>query len=322
MNGVSSIQPSQLESYRRELTGYCFRMVASPQDAEDAVQETLVRAWKSLASFEDGGGLHPWLYRIATNAYLDLVKGRNRRAMPMDLAPAATGHLAMGTPRPETTWVQPIADHLIAPADGDPAEIAVSRESIRLAFIAALQFLAPRQRAVLILRDVLRWRASEDADLLETSEDAVNSLLRGARSLLAVADLDSASTDSAMTERSILERYVSAFERYDVDMLVALFHEGVIVAMPPFALWLRGLADVRSFLESMEDEGGHDRVIPVAVNGSPAVAVYRPNGASVSLEPYSIMVLGIADGRIASIYAFLDPGLFSIFGLGAAASEI
>jgi RNA polymerase sigma-70 factor (ECF subfamily) len=312
---VSTVDVGQLEPYRRALTGYCYRMLASPFDAEDAVQETLVRAWRARDRFEDRAGVRPWLYRIATNVCLDMSKGRTRRALPMEIAPAATGGFVMGVPRAEATWVQPIPDQLVSPRDGDPSEVVVSRESIRLAFVAALQHLLPGQRAVLILRDVLGWRASEVAELLETSEDAVNSTLRRARSALADADLDVVPAEPAETERELLDRYVDAFEHYDVNALVALLHEEVRIAMPPFELWLQGLTDARTFLASMEDEGGHDRVVPIAANGQPAVAVWRPAGPSGGLQPYALMVLDVADGRIASIIAFLDTAIFRAFGL-------
>jgi RNA polymerase sigma-70 factor (ECF subfamily) len=325
---VDALDPAgrgDLERYRRELTAYCYRMLASPQDAEDAVQDTLVRAWRGLARFEDRVGLRPWLYRIATNVCLDLLKTRSRRAMPMDVAPATSGRtwssheLSLGTARDEATWVQPIPDQLISPPEVDPAEVAVSRESIRLAFIAALQHLVPRQRAVLILRDVLRWQAHEVADLLETSEDAVNSSLRRARSALSDVKLDSVPTEPTAADRDLLGRYLDAFERYDVDALVALLHDDATLAMPPYALWLRGPADIRSFLSAMRGEAGRDRVIPVAANASPAVAVYRPTGRNRRLEAFGIHVLeAAADGRIATIYAFLDPVLFIRFGLPAA----
>ena len=311
----------QLESYRRELTGYCYRMLASPQDAEDAVQDTLVRAWRGLAGFEDRAGLRPWLYRIATNVCLDMLNGRGRRALPMDIAPIANGRLYqggrsvfLGTPRPEATWMGPILDHLVSSPDGDPAEVAVSRESIRLAFIAALQHLVPGQRAVLILRDVLAFRANEVAELLDTSVDAVNSTLRRARAALAATNFD-APPEPAEADRELLGRYIEAFERFDVDALVALLHEDATLSMPPFDLWLQGTVDVRRFLTAMEGECGHDFVIPLAANGSPALAVYGPTGASRTLEPIGIQVLEVAYGRIAGIHAFLDPGLFPIFGL-------
>jgi RNA polymerase sigma-70 factor (ECF subfamily) len=211
--------------------------------------------------------------------------------------------------------VQPIPDHLVSSLGGDPADVTVSRESIRLAFIAALQHLVPRQRAVLILRDVLSWRANEVAKLLETSEDAVNSTLRRARSALAAANLDAVPTEPTEADREVLYRYIEAFERYDVDSLVALLHEDATLNMPPFELWLQGIPDIRRFLAALEVEGGRDRVIEVAANGCPALAVYRPAGPSGALEPFEIHVLEIADGRIAAIHAFLEPALFPVFGL-------
>jgi RNA polymerase sigma-70 factor (ECF subfamily) len=308
----------QLEPLRRELTGYCYRMLASPFDAEDAVQETLLRAWRGLSRFEDRSGLRPWLYRIATNVCFDMLKSRTRRALPAEVTPAATGQFVMGAPRSEATWIAPISDELVAAPDPDPGDVAVSRESIRLAFIAALQHLAPRQRAVLILRDVLRWQASEVAEFLETTETGVNSMLRRARSAIAGADLDAIPASSPEIEQEILAGYVDAFQRYDVDALVDLLHEDVLIAMPPFELWLRGVGDARTFLASMDD-GGHDRVIPVAANGQPAVAVWRPDPTTGTLEAYALMVIEIAGDKIASIHAFLDPAIFAAFGLSTTA---
>jgi RNA polymerase sigma-70 factor (ECF subfamily) len=307
-----------LESYRGELTGYCYRMLASPHDAEDAVQDTLLRAWRGFERFEDraedGGGVRPWLYRIATNVCLDMLKGRRRRALPVELGPPGVGDFAIGDPMPEATWVQPIPDALLIGDAGDPAVVVMARETVRLAFIAALQHLAPRQRAVLILRDVLSWRTREVAQLLETSDDAVNGTLKRARAALASADLDSEPPDSVEVERVLLDGYVDAFERYDVDALVALLHKDAIVAMPPFELWLQGLADIRTFLAGMQDEGGHDRLLAITANGCPAVAVYRPDPAG-AFQPYGIMVLEVTRNRIAAIHAFLDTSLFSAFGL-------
>jgi RNA polymerase sigma-70 factor, ECF subfamily len=319
---VGAVDAGQLEPYRKELVAYCYRMLASPTDAEDAVQDTFVRAWRALSRFEDRAGLRPWLYRIATNVCLDMLKGRARRAMPMDVTPATSGRTfdpshtgALGAPLPEATWVQPLPDHLVSGSETDPAEVAVSRESIRLAFVAALQRLAPRQRAVLILRDVLAWKADEVAGLLEVSVDAVNSTLRRARSALGDVDPRSVSVGPPEVERELLGRYVEAFERYDVDALVALLREDAVLAMPPYELWLQGLTDIRGFFTAMESEAGHDAVIPLSANGSPALAVYRPAAASGGLEPFGIHVLEVADGRIAGIHAFLDPGLFPVFGL-------
>jgi RNA polymerase sigma-70 factor (ECF subfamily) len=223
----------------------------------------------------------------------------------------------MGDPRPEATWVYPIPDALVAVEAGDPAMVVIERETVRLAFIAALQHLAPRQRAVLILRDVLSWRASEVALLLETSEDAVNGTLKRARTALASTNIDSGVAESDDIERELLDGYVDAFERYDVDALVALLHEDAIVSMPPFELWLQGIADIRTFFSGMRDEAGHDRVLATRANGSPAVAVYRPD-PSGAFQPYAVMVLDITSNRIAAIHAFLDGSLFSVFGLPSA----
>ena len=322
---TEAVELGDFEGYRRELTAYCYRMLASPHDADDAVQDTMVRAWRALGRLEDRAGLRPWLYKVATNVCLDMLKGRARRALPMDSAPVASDRawqgshqLVMGPPRPGRTWVQPIPDQMVSVADGDPAEVAVSRESVRLAFIAALQHLLPRQRAVLILRDVLRWRAEEVADLLGTSVAAVNSTLRRARSSLAAIKLGSVPTEPREVERHLLARYMEAFERYDVDALVALLHEDATLTMPPFELWLRGIGDIRRFLLSMEGEGGRDRVVPLRANGCPGLAVYRPAIPSATPEPFAIHVLEVAGDRIAAIHAFLEPELFAVFGLPAA----
>jgi len=308
----------QLEPFRRELTGYCYRMLASPFDAEDAVQETLLRAWRGLSRFEDRMGLRPWLYRIATNVCLDMLKGRAHRALPAEVAPVATGQFLMGAPRPEATWIAPISDELVAAPDPDPGDVAVGRESIRLAFIAALQHLAPRQRAVLILRDVLRWQASEVAEFLETTDTGVNSMLRRARSAIADLDLDAIPASPPEVERELLASYVDAFQRYDVDALVDLLHDAVLIAMPPFELWLQDVTDAQRFLASMDD-GGHDRVIPVAANGQPAVAVWRPDPTTGTLEAYALMVLEVTGDKIASIHAFLDSAIFAAFGFSTTA---
>ncbi len=319
MDAGSSLERSgfgDLELHRRELTGYCYRMLASPFDAEEAVQETLLRAWRGLERFDEtGGGVRPWLYRIATNVCIDMLKGRRRRALPLELRPRGTGESEMGQPLPESTWVAPMQDELLMADDGDPATVAIARETIRLAFVAALQHLPPRQRAVLILRDVLSFRASEVAHLLQSSEDAVNGALKRARAAIASAGIEPSEPESADVEQELLHRYVDAFERYDVDALVTLLHEDALVTMPPFELWLKGSADIRAFLAAMEQEGGADRVLSIRCNGSPAVAVYRPDAAG-ELAPYAIMVLDLEGERIAAIHAFLDTALFSTLRLG------
>jgi RNA polymerase sigma-70 factor (ECF subfamily) len=309
-----AIPAEQLEQYRRELVGYCYRMLGSIYEAEDAVQDTMLRAWRALPRFEDRAGVRPWLYRIATNVCIDMLKGRSRRALPMDVAPVAAGELRRGDARPEATWIQPAPDSLVLPPDRDPAERAVSRESVRLAFIAALQHLAPRQRAVLILRDVLRWRAAEVATLLETSADAVNSALRRARAALAYIDRDTAPSRPSTGDREVLAAYIDAFERNDIDALVALLRDDAILEMPPFELWMRGPEYIRRWLVAA-DALGQELLTPVDANGSLAVAVYRPRDPGGPPTAFSIQVLDIGDGRISAIHVFLDPGLFELFGV-------
>ena len=311
---TGAVRAEELEPYRRELVGYCYRMLGSIHEAEDAVQDTMVRAWRALGRFEDHTGLRPWLYRIATNVCIDMLKGRSRRALPMDVAPVASGELRRGDARPEATWIGPAPDRLVLPLGDDPAERAVSQESVRLAFIAALQHLPARQRAVLILRDVLRWRAAEVAVLLETSPGAVNSALRRARAALTAIDRDSAASEPAPGDREVLTAYLDAFARHDVDALVALLRDDAILEMPPFGLWMRGPEDIRRWLVAA-DAFGLEQFTPVEANGSPAVAVYRPEAPGGRPRAFAIQVLDVVDGRIAAIHVFLDPTLFDLFGL-------
>jgi RNA polymerase sigma-70 factor (ECF subfamily) len=308
-----SISAESLERYRQELTGYCYRMLGSIHEAEDAVQDTMLRAWRALDRFEEREGLRPWLYRIATNVCIDVSRGRARRALPMDVAPAQTGDLVRGDIRPEAFWIGPAPDHLVLP-DGDPAEHAVARESVRIAFIAALQHLAPRQRAVLILRDVLRWRAAEVAALLETSTTAVNSALRRAREAVGEADRDLTPTEPSAADREVLAAYVDAFERDDIDGLVALLRDDAILEMPPFELWMRGPADIRRWMIKA-DAFGRETFAPVRANGSPGVAVYRRLQEGGVPQAFAVQVLDVVDGRIGAIHVFLEPSLFERFDL-------
>jgi RNA polymerase sigma-70 factor (ECF subfamily) len=312
-SATGAIPVEQLEQYRPELIGYCYRMLGSIYEAEDAVQDTMLRAWRARARFEDRTGLRPWLYRIATNVCLDMLKGRSRRALPMDVAPVATGELRRGDARSAETWIQPAPESLVLPA-GDPAERAVSRESVRLAFVAALQHLGPRQRAVLILRDVLRWRAAEVAALLETSTDAVNSTLRRARAALPRIDRDSAPSEPSADDGELLAAYIDAFERNDLDALVGLLRDDAVLEMPPFELWMQGPDDIRRWMLAV-DAAGQERLTPINANGSPAVAVYRPSAPGAGPTAFSIQVLDIVAGRISAIHVFLDPALFRVFGL-------
>jgi RNA polymerase sigma-70 factor (ECF subfamily) len=310
---TGAVAAEQLEQYRHELTGYCYRMLGSIHEAEDAVQDTMLRAWRVLDRFEDRQGLRPWLYRIATNVCIDLSKGRARRALPMDVTPAQSGELVRGDVRPEAFWIGPAPDEMVL-SDGDPAERALARESVRIAFIAALQHLAPRQRAVLILRDVLRWRAAEVAVLLETSTAAVHSALRRAREAVGDADRDLTPSEPSADDRQVLAAYIDAFERDDVDGLVALLRDDAILEMPPFELWMRGPTDIRRWMVAA-DAFGQEKFSPVSANGSPAVAVYRPRERGGRLQAFAIQVLDVVEGRIGAIHVFLEPALFELFGL-------
>jgi RNA polymerase sigma-70 factor, ECF subfamily len=309
----------RLEQHRAELTAYCYRMLGSPFEAEDAVQETLLRGWRGFGSFEGRAALRSWLYRIATNVCLDMLNGRERRARPMDLGPAWNPDGPIGRTLPEVTWIEPVPDRLVVPAEGDPAEAAVSRETIRLAFVAALQHLPPRQRAVLILREVLRWTAREVADLLETSVASVNSALQRARATLEASGASSSNPVPAMdaSKRELLSRYVEAFERYDMDALVSLIQEDATQSMPPYELWLRGREDILRWWVGPGAGCRGSRVIPtVAANGSPAFGQYKPAADGDGYEPWALQVLELEEGRIVELTFFLDTDtVFPRFGL-------
>jgi RNA polymerase sigma-70 factor (ECF subfamily) len=309
---------AQLEQHRRELTGFCYRMLGSAFEAEDAVQETLLRAWRNLDRFEGRAALRSWLYRIATNVCLDMLNGRQRRALPMDLGPARSPDGPIGGTLPEATWIEPVPTGLLV-ADDDPADVAVSRETIRLAFVAALQHLPPRQRAVLILCEVLRWKATEVAELLETSVASVNSALQRARATLEASGVSS--TDPAPvideSQRELLSRYVTAFESYDMDALTSLIQEDATQSMPPYELWLIGREDILRWWVGPGAGCRGSRVIPtVAANGSPAFGQYRPSASGSGYDPWALQVLEIANGRIVEFTFFLDTErIFPLFGL-------
>jgi RNA polymerase sigma-70 factor (ECF subfamily) len=309
---------SSLEQYRGELIGYCYRMLGSSFEAEDAVQETLIRAWRGYDRFEGRSALRSWLYRIATNVCLDMVSGRERRARPMDLGPAREPVVENLNTLPEVTWIEPIPDGLVVP-EGDPAEVAVARETIRLAFVAALQHLPPRQRAVLILCEVLRWKASEVAELLETSVASVNSALQRARATLEATDVSAADTSPSVEEADaeLLARYVAAFEAYDMDALTSLIHEDATQSMPPFDLWLRGRDDIFAWWVGPGGGCRGSRVVPtVAANGAPAFGQYKPAATGDGYEPWALQVLEVEDGRIVELTFFLDTDrVFPLFGL-------
>jgi RNA polymerase sigma-70 factor, ECF subfamily len=312
----AELEPS-LEQYRVALTGYCYRMLGSSFDAEDAVQETLVRAWRGLDRFEGRAALRSWLYRIATNVCLDMLSAGQRRARPMDLSAASSADSVLDPGLAESTWVEPVPDALVVAEAGDPADVAVARESVRLAFVAALQHLPPRQRAVLILREVLRWHASEVAELLETSVASVNSLLQRARATLAASNVNASEPLEPADEaqRALLARYVDAFERYDMDRLTALLREDAVWNMPPYALWLQTHEDVRKWCLGPGIGCRGSRLIPTVANGLPAFGQYKP-APDGSLEPWSLQVLEIEGDTIGGITFFLDTArLFPLFGL-------
>ena len=301
----------RLEEHRQELTTYCYRMLGSAFEAEDAVQETLIRAWKAFDRFEGRAALSSWLYRIATNVCLDLLNGRERRARPMDLGPAREPVAENLNTLPEVTWITPIPD---------PEDVAVSRETIKLAFVAALQHLPPRQRAALILCEVLRWQATEVAELLDTSVASVNSALQRARSTLAASNVSATDPSPPLDEadRALLARDVTAFEQYDLEALTSLIQEDATQSMPPFDLWLSGRDDILTWWFGPGIGCSGSRVIPtVAANGSPAFGQYKPSPDG-GYEPWALQIVELSAGRIVEFTFFLDTKtLFPLFGLPA-----
>ncbi|MGH2377133.1 MAG: sigma-70 family RNA polymerase sigma factor [Candidatus Limnocylindria bacterium] len=306
----------QLEQHRVELTAHCYRMLASPFEAEDAVQDTFVRALRGIDRFEGRAALRTWLYRIATNVCLDRLKDKDHRVRPMDLGPAREPLESNLNVPAEVTWLEPIPDGLAVP---DPADVAVSREAIRLAFIAALQHLPPRQRAVLILCEVLKWQASEVAELLETTTASVNSALQRARATLQARGVSSGDPAPAMDDqrRALLARYVQAFERYDVDALTSLIKNDATQSMPPYDLWLSGRDDILRwwFGPGIECQGSK-LVATVSANGSPAFGQYKPSPTGKGYEPWALQVLELTPDGIGEFTFFLGTNtLFPLFGL-------
>lgn len=309
-----------LERHRRELIGYCYRMLGSAFEAEDAVQETMMRAWRGMDGFEGRASLRSWLFRIATNVCLDMAQAGRRRARPVDMDTLSRPLVEnLGPALPEHTWVLPIPDARVVPADGDPAELAEARESVRLAFIAALQHLPPRQRAVLVLRDVLRWQAAEVADLLDSTVASVTSALQRARATIDGLEITASDAYEPMDaeQQDLLARYLDAFERYDLDLLTSLLHEEATQSMPPYAMWLRGPEDIRTWFEGPGAGCRGSRLVLTAANGQAAFGQYRA-AEDGGHEPWALHLLEFRDGRIAGDIAFLDtPALFPLFGLPA-----
>ena len=305
---------AEFEQHRTELTAYCYRMLGSA-DAEDAVQETFIRAWRAYDRFEGRAQVRSWLYKIATNVCLDQLESRKRRARPMDLGPAGEPVAENLNALPEVTWIEPIPEGRVVP-EADPAEVAQARETIKLAFVAALQHLPPRQRAVLILCEVLRWKASEVAELLETSVASVTSALQRARATLEQTDAAHGQTELGEDDQELLARYVQAFEAYDMEALTALIHEDATQSMPPFDLWLRGREDIFTWWWGPGIGCRGSRVVPtIAANGSPAFGQYKPSEGG-GYEPWALQVLEVRDGKIVELTFFLDTErVFPLFGL-------
>jgi len=325
MTQLDTAPPSthELEQHRSELRGFCYRMLGSAFDADDAVQETMVKAWQGLDRFEGRSSARSWLYRIATNVCLDSLRSRQRRALPMDLGGPVPATTAPEHVLPEATWIEPLPDGDVTPLSADPAQSVVHRDSVRLAFVAALQHLPPKQRAVLILREVLCWQAAEVAELLDTSVASVNSALQRARATLGERKLDSEqaagerSQPLAADERELLGRYVSAFEAYDIPSLVALLHEEASISMPPFPMWLRGRADLRDWYLGYGIGCRGSRLVPTAANGCPAFGQYRVADDGRGHVPWSLQVLELSAGQVVHVHHFLDTRLFARFGLPA-----
>jgi RNA polymerase sigma-70 factor, ECF subfamily len=316
MAGTTKLDPAvelQFEQFRPELTGYCYRMLGSAFEAEDAVQETLVRAWRGFDNFEGRAAVRSWIYRIASNVCFDMLKARQRRAVPADLNGPVAGNSRFDAIDNDQPWLGPIPDAAITPSSDDPAEQAIARESVRLAFVAALQHLPARQRAVLILREVLRWKASEVAELLDTSVQSVNSALQRARATLADRNLTTTREPHDPKEQELLARYVDAFERFDVDAIVDLLHHDATFMMPPFPMWMRGASEYATFLQHDGSGCEASRLAPLQANGAPGFAQWKasPDGG---YDAWAIHVLNISDGRIAGIDFFIDPALFPLFG--------
>jgi RNA polymerase sigma-70 factor, ECF subfamily len=306
----------ELDQHRAELTAYCYRMLASPFEAEDAVQETFLRAFRGMERFEGRAAMKTWLHRIATNVCLDMLRGRKHRVRPMDLGPAREPIEANLNVPTEVTWLEPIPDTLIAPQP-DPSEIAASRESVRLAFVAALQHLPPRQRAVLILCEVMQWSANEVAELLETSSASVNSALQRARATLKTTPTEATPSRMDDAQRALLARYVEAFERYDLTLLTKVIREDAHQSMPPYDLWLQGREDMFRWWFGAGIGCKGSRMLPAgSANGSPAYGQYKPSATGKGHEPWALQVIELTPTGVGEITFFLDTQrLFPLFGL-------
>ncbi|MBF5000390.1 sigma-70 family RNA polymerase sigma factor [Nocardia sp. BSTN01] len=324
-SSAAKLDPDSLFEYRGELIGYCYRMLGSPFDAEDAVQETLERAWRSRGQFRGESSARGWLYRIATNICFDQLRGRGRRALPMGIGGPTNSDGRLGEPLSESAWLQPVPDAWLTAETNDPADHVARAETVRLAFVSALQHLSPRERSVLILRDVLAFRATEVADLLDTTVPSVNGYLRRARAALIAAKQPDGGTfpnvgESDRQTQELLERYVKAFQLQDLASLMTILHEEARLSMPPYTLWIQGVHHVLSWFDRHSSTCANSRLVPLRANGSPAYAHYHRNNNG-AFTAFAIQVLDITDGRISAIEQFLAPELFELFELPATLTE-
>jgi RNA polymerase sigma-70 factor (ECF subfamily) len=306
----------ELETYRKTLTGYCYRMIGSGAEAEDAVQETMVRAWKSADKLQDRAALKAWLFRIANNVCLDMLGSAQRRATPMDMGPSSNADAPLGAMVADSAWVRPIADAKVLEPTADPAELAAEKETLRLAFVAALQHLPAKQRAVLILREVLRWQASEVAELLDTSVAGVNSALQRARATIEELHLDQsgvADVDEA-EQKALLAKYVKAFEAYDMTALTALLKDDAAFSMPPFPLWVVGPEQIERFMTTKGAKCEGSKVLVTEANGGPAFGIYNPTPEG-DYAGWAVVVMETSAGRVSGLHHFIYPDLFAEFGL-------
>ncbi len=306
---------SDLEQHRTALRGHCYRMMGSVVDAEDAVQETMVRAWRNIERFDGRSSMRTWLYRIATNVCLDMLATRSKRERPLECGPVGTVNDELKE-MPRTHWLEPVPDAWALPAEADPSEIVVLRQSIRLAFVAALQHLPPKQRAVLLLMEVLGWSASEVAESLETSVASVNSALQRARVTLATRNVAEAPVTLNETQTTLVDRYMDAFLRYDVKELVSLLHQDATLSMPPYTLHLRGHASISEWLLGRGAGCRGSKLLPVRASGAPAFAQYRVDADGRGYSAWALIVLELSGDGIAAMTSFLDTAtLFPMFGL-------
>jgi RNA polymerase sigma-70 factor (ECF subfamily) len=313
---MTTIDITDLETHRAALTGHCYRMLGSSADAEDAVQETFVRAWRSLERFEGRSSVRTWLHRIATNVCLDTLSSSERRARPFEEGPSGKGLAEELVARERSHWLEPIPDARAIPSDADPHHQAVLRQSIRLAFVAALQHLPPRQRAAVILTEVLGWSAAEVADCLETTVPAINSALQRARATLGKLGVIESDDTLSDEQSALLERYIDAFHRYDVDALVGLLRHDATLSMPPYTLWLQGPETIREWLLGPGCGCRGSKLIPVRANGLPAFAQYRRGEAEGTYQAWALIVLELGDDGIAAWNSFLDvETVFPLFGM-------